>query len=91
MRDPASLRTAVTELTQSKVAFIVSSGPASRARHMPVPFAISGDPVELGLTASLSRLGGNFAGLMCDAAVRESPHRVTGQGVPGCLKALVCA
>jgi putative ABC transport system substrate-binding protein len=57
----------VTELTQSKVAFIVSSGPAIRAirgaRDIPVLFAISGDPVELGLAASLGRPGGNFSGL----------------------------
>jgi len=57
----------VTELTQSKVAFIVSSGPAIRAirgaRDIPVLFAISGDPVELGLAANLARPGGNFTGL----------------------------
>jgi putative ABC transport system substrate-binding protein len=66
-RDLEALRTAVAELTQSKVAFIVSSGPAIRAiraaRDIPVLFAISGDPVELGLAASLSRPGGNFTGL----------------------------
>ena len=61
------LRRAVTELAQSKVAFIVSSGPAIRAiraaRDIPVLFAISGDPVEMGLVASLARPGGNFTGL----------------------------
>lgn len=66
-RDLEALRTAVAELTQSKVAFIVSSGPAIRAirgaRDIPVLFAISGDPVELGLAASLGRPGGNFTGL----------------------------
>jgi putative ABC transport system substrate-binding protein len=66
-RDLEALRTAVTELTQSKVAFIVSSGPAIRAvkeaRDIPVLFVISGDPVELGLVASLGRPGGNFTGL----------------------------
>ena len=66
-RDLDALRRAVTELTQSKVAFIVSSGPAIRAirgaRDIPVLFAISGDPVELGLAASLARPGGNFTGL----------------------------
>jgi putative tryptophan/tyrosine transport system substrate-binding protein len=66
-RDLEALRTAVAELTQSKVAFIVSSGPAIRAirgaREIPVLFAISGDPVELGLAASLARPGGNFTGL----------------------------
>jgi putative ABC transport system substrate-binding protein len=66
-RDLEALRRAVSELTQSKVAFIVSSGPAIRAirgaRDVPVLFAISGDPVELGLAANLARPGGNFTGL----------------------------
>jgi putative ABC transport system substrate-binding protein len=66
-RDLEALRTAVAELTRSKVAFIVSSGPAIRAiraaRDIPVLFAISGDPVELGLASSLARPGGNFTGL----------------------------
>ena len=65
--DLDALRAAVVELTQSKVAFIVSSGPAIRAikgtRDIPVLFAISGDPVELGLAVSLRRPGGNFTGL----------------------------
>jgi putative tryptophan/tyrosine transport system substrate-binding protein len=63
-RDLEVLRKAVAELTQSKVAFIVSSGPATRAikgaQDIPVLFAISGDPVELGLAASLARPGGSF-------------------------------
>jgi putative tryptophan/tyrosine transport system substrate-binding protein len=66
-RDLDALRTAVAELTRSKVVFIVSSGPAIRAiraaRDIPVLFAISGDPVELGLATSLARPGGNFTGL----------------------------
>ncbi|HUP36791.1 MAG TPA: ABC transporter substrate-binding protein [Candidatus Limnocylindria bacterium] len=66
-RDLDTLRTAAAELTQSKVAFIVSSGPAIRAirgaRDIPVLFAISGDLVEIGLAASLGRPGGNFTGL----------------------------
>ncbi|MBI3108209.1 MAG: ABC transporter substrate-binding protein [Candidatus Rokubacteria bacterium] len=66
-RDLEALRTTVSELTQSKVAFIVSSGPAIRAirgaQDISVLFAISGDPVELGLAASLGRPGGNVTGL----------------------------
>jgi putative ABC transport system substrate-binding protein len=66
-RDLEALRSAVEEMKQSKVAFIVSSGPAIRAikeaRDIPVLFAISGDPVELGLATSLGRPGGNFTGL----------------------------
>lgn len=65
-RDIDALRAAVAELTGSRVAFIVSSGPAIRAiraaRDVPVLFAISGDPVELGLAKSLARPGGNFTG-----------------------------
>ena len=45
----------------------MSSGPAIRAirgvRDIPVLFAISGDPVELGLAESLGRPGANFTGL----------------------------
>jgi ABC-type uncharacterized transport system substrate-binding protein len=66
-RDLEALRQAVAELSQSKVAFIASSGPAIRAivgaRDIPVLFAISGDPVELGLARSLARPGGNFSGI----------------------------
>jgi putative tryptophan/tyrosine transport system substrate-binding protein len=66
-RDLDALQKSVAELAESKVAFIVSSGPAIRAiraaRDVPVLFAISGDPVELGLAASLARPGGNFTGL----------------------------
>lgn len=66
-RDLEALRAAVAELVQSKVAFIVSSGPAIRAirgaRDIPVLFAISGDPVQLGLAANFGRPGGNFTGL----------------------------
>jgi putative ABC transport system substrate-binding protein len=62
-----TLQAAVSELIESKVAFIVSSGPAIRAvrmaRDVPVLFAISGDPVELGIASSLARPGGNFTGI----------------------------
>lgn len=65
--DIAPLRAAVSELIQSRVAFIVSSGPAIRAartaRDVTVLFAISGDPVELGIASSLARPGGNFTGI----------------------------
>lgn len=65
-RDLEALRAAVAELTRAKVAFIVSSGPAIRAirgaRDVPVLFAISGDPVEIGLAENLARPGGNFTG-----------------------------
>jgi putative ABC transport system substrate-binding protein len=65
--DLAALRAAVAELVQSRVTFIVSSGPAIRAartaRDVAVLFAISGDPIELGIASSLARPGGNFTGI----------------------------
>jgi putative ABC transport system substrate-binding protein len=65
--DIPALQAAVSELIQSRVAFIVSSGPAIRAartaRDVGVLFAISGDPVELGIASSLARPGGNFTGI----------------------------
>ncbi|HEX9821182.1 MAG TPA: ABC transporter substrate-binding protein [Methylomirabilota bacterium] len=61
------LRLAVTELIGMGVAFIVSSGPAIRAirsaENVTVLFAISGDPVELGIAGSLARPGRNFTGM----------------------------
>lgn len=64
--NPDALRAVLSELTRSKVDLAVSSGPAiramKRATDVPVLFAISGDPVELGLVKSLNRPGGNFTG-----------------------------
>ena len=61
-----TLRLAVTELSSLGVAFIVSSGPAiwaiRSAENVAVLFAISGDPVELGIANSLARPGRNFTG-----------------------------
>jgi putative ABC transport system substrate-binding protein len=49
-----------------RVAFIVASGPAIQAariaKGVTVLFAISGDPVELGIAQTLARPGGNFTG-----------------------------
>jgi putative ABC transport system substrate-binding protein len=93
-RDVEALRKAVGELTQSKVAFIVSSGPAVRAirqvRDVPVLFAISGDPVELGLAASLARPGGNFTGLtFLSLAVAGKRIELLKQAVPQIRKLAV--
>ena len=64
--NPDALRAVMSELTRDKVDLAVSSGPAIRAMKaatdIPVLFAISGDPVELGLVKSLARAGGNFTG-----------------------------
>ena len=54
------------ELLATPADLIVSSGPAILAMKAttgrPVLFAISGDPVALGIAASMSRPGRNFTG-----------------------------
>ena len=64
--DPASLRAALPELLGVPADLIMSSGPAILAMRSatgkPVLFAISGDPVELGIANSLARPGKNFTG-----------------------------
>jgi putative ABC transport system substrate-binding protein len=64
--NPDALRSVLAELTRGKVDLAVSSGPAIRAMRaatdVPVLFAISGDPVQIGLVKSLARPGGNFTG-----------------------------
>ena len=64
--DPAMLRQVVSDLKQGNIDLAVSSGPATRAMttvtDVPVLFALSGDPVELGVVKSLGQPGGNFTG-----------------------------
>jgi putative ABC transport system substrate-binding protein len=64
--NPAGLRQVVSELKRGNVDLAVSSGPATRAMatvtDIPVLFAVSGDPVELGLVKSLAQPGANFTG-----------------------------
>jgi putative tryptophan/tyrosine transport system substrate-binding protein len=65
--DPSRLRDALPELLAVPADLIVSSGPAilairAAATEKPVLFAISGDPVQLGIAESLARPGKNFTG-----------------------------
>jgi putative tryptophan/tyrosine transport system substrate-binding protein len=65
--DPAALQAMLPEILALPADLIVSSGPAIRAMmavtDKPVLFAISGDPVDLGVAESLSRPGRNFTGV----------------------------
>src|SRR5215212_4727874 len=64
--DPAALRAMLPTILDTTADLIVSSGPAilamRAATDRPVLFAISGDPVALGIAQSFSRPGGNFTG-----------------------------
>src|ERR671912_579017 len=64
--DPAALRARLPAIIGTPADLIVSSGPAILAMRAttdkPVLFAISGDPVALGIAQSLSRPGRNFTG-----------------------------
>jgi putative ABC transport system substrate-binding protein len=64
--NPRALREVISELKRGNIDLAVSSGPATRAMtavaEVPVLFALSGDPVELGLVKSLGQPGGNFTG-----------------------------
>ena len=64
--DPEALRQVVSELQRGNVDLAVSSGPATRAltavKEVPILFALSGDPVDLGVVKSLGQPGGNFTG-----------------------------
>jgi putative ABC transport system substrate-binding protein len=64
--NPDALRQVISELRRGSIDLAVSSGPATRAMKavtdVPVLFALSGDPIELGLVKSLGQPGGNFTG-----------------------------
>src|ERR671917_1097206 len=64
--DPAAVQAMLPELLTLPADLIVSSGPAIQAMKAAtgrtVLFAISGDPVELGIAQSLARPGRNFTG-----------------------------
>jgi putative ABC transport system substrate-binding protein len=64
--DLQGLREVASELKRGDVDLAVSSGPATRAMsavtNIPVLFALSGDPVALGIVKSLAQPGTNFTG-----------------------------
>lgn len=64
--NPQALRKIVSELQRGDIDLVVSSGPATRAMtgvtDIPVLFALSGDPVALGVVKSLAHPGTNFTG-----------------------------
>ena len=64
--NPEAVRSMLPELLTIPADLIVSSGPAilamKAATERPVLFAISGDPVALGIVESLARPGRNFTG-----------------------------
>src|SRR3954470_6585883 len=64
--DLEGLREVASELKRGDVDLAVSSGPATRAMsavtNIPVLFALSGDPVALGIVKSLAQPGTNFTG-----------------------------
>src|SRR6476660_7706240 len=64
--NPQALREVISEWRRGDIDLAVSSGPATRAMtavtDVPVLFALSGDPVELGVVKSLGQPGGNFTG-----------------------------
>jgi putative ABC transport system substrate-binding protein len=64
--NPEALGTVVSGITRQSVDLAVSSGPAIQAMRkvtdVPVLFAISGDPIELGIVKSLPRPDSNFTG-----------------------------
>lgn len=64
--NPQALREVVSNVRRGNVDLAVSSGPATRAltevTDVPVLFALSGDPVALGIVKSLGEPGGNFTG-----------------------------
>ena len=70
----------VAELIRVQVAVIVANTPANLAAKaatttVPIVFTIAGDPVEMGLVASLSRPGANLTGVT-SSSVEVMPKRL---------------
>jgi len=92
--EPARLRAALPELLGVKTDLIVSSGPAilamREATGKPVLFAISGDPVELGIAESLARPGRNFTGTtFMSSDVAQKRVQLLKELLPGMTKLAV--
>lgn len=90
----AQVPAAVADLVRRKVDVIVASGvpsvlPAKQgAGAIPVVFIYSGDPVAMGLAASLARPGGNLTGVtIMDSAVTAKRFQLLREVVPGLSKA----
>jgi putative tryptophan/tyrosine transport system substrate-binding protein len=64
--NPQGLQQVISDLNRGNIDLAVSSGPATRAMaavtNVPVLFALSGDPIALGLVKSLGQPGSNFTG-----------------------------
>ena len=88
--NPADLPALAAELVRARVDVIVSSGfPANKAARdattaIPIVMATSGDAVQEGLVASLSRPGGNVTGLsVLNRELAGKRLEVVREAVPG--------
>lgn len=86
----AEIPPVVVQLVERKVDVIVASGVPSvlpakdGAGTIPVVFIFSGDPVAMGLAASLARPGGNLTGLtVMDSPVTEKRFQLLQELAPG--------
>jgi putative ABC transport system substrate-binding protein len=90
----AQIPEALAQLIRQKVDVIIASGvpsvlPAREgAGSIPVVFIFSGDPVAMGLAATLARPGGNLTGVtVMDSTVTAKRFQLLKELVPGLSKA----
>ena len=86
--DPVAVRAMLPELLTIPADLIVSSGPAIQAMRAtldrPVLFAVSGDPIALGIVQSLARPGRNFTGsTFLSLEVAQKRVQLLGELLPG--------